>query len=383
MANRSGDFGSASAFNGTVNGPYLAQVLTQRLGYQVTQNEPFAQVFPDGRIPTRAWGAAPARMLEYIPMPNVGVDQFSTGAYSRTINDSKAAGRVDFNSTRYNTSSIYYFNDRYTLDDPYPSGLGGATLPGIGFAYDALSFGVDQTLIFSNARALGTKTVNEARLGLTRLDNHIGEPKGGVGVTLAQQGIKAGGEGIIQGFPAQAGVEGMFFNGFSVGTNPFSLGQVNSNYDLSDSITRTVGNHTFKAGGRYIWYKVKQAPNLVASGTFSFFASGSQTTGNDYADFLLGLPDFYSQQSSPKFYESAADGDVFVQDSYRVRSNLTLNYGLRWDYVTPWAEKYHRTTTLITEFSRRPSRARPLAISCLEIHCRVAETSPPALPPPR
>ena len=44
MANRSGDFGSASAFTGTVNGPYLAQVLTQRLGYQVSQNEPFASI---------------------------------------------------------------------------------------------------------------------------------------------------------------------------------------------------------------------------------------------------------------------------------------------------------------------------------------------------
>jgi len=41
--------------------------------------------------------------------------------------------------------------------------------------------------------------------------------------------------------PSQAGVEGLFFNGFSVGTNPFSLAQVNSNYDLSDSITRTLG----------------------------------------------------------------------------------------------------------------------------------------------
>ena len=347
MANRSGNFGSASAFTGRVNGPYLAQVLTQRLGYQVTQNEPFSQVFPDGQIPTRAWGSAPALLLQYIPMPNVGVDQFSTGAYSRTIDDNKTAGRVDFNSTRYGTSSIYYFNDRYSLDDPYPSGLGGATLPGNGFAYDALSFGLDQALVFSNTRAFGAKTFNEVRLGLTRLDNHIGEPKGGVGVTLADQGIQSGGEGIVQGFPSQAGVEGMFFNGFSVGTNPFSLGQVNSNYDLSEAVTRTVGNHTIKAGGRYIWFKVKQAPNLVANGTFSFFASGSQTTGNDYADFLLGLPDFYSQQSSPIFYESAADSDLFVQDSYRVRSNLTLNYGLRWDYVTPWAEKYHQISALI------------------------------------
>ena len=347
MANRNGDFGSASVFTGTVNGPYLAQILSQRLGRPVTQGEPFAQVFPNGVIPRSAWGAAPTRLLQYIPEPNVGVNQFSTGTYKRRINDNKTAGRVDFNSSRFGTSSIYYFNDRYNLDDPYPSGLGGATLPGKGFAYDAASFGIDQTLVFSNIHTFGAKTVNEERFGITRLDNHIGEPKGGVGVTLADQGIQAGGEGIIQGFPSQAGVEGLFFNGFSIGTNPFSLAQVNSNYDLSNSLTRAAGNHTFKFGGRYIWYRVKQAPNLVANGTYSFFASGSQTTGNDYADFLLGLPDFYSQQSSPAFYERAANGALFAQDSYRIRPNLTLNYGIRWDYVTPWAEKYHQTTTFV------------------------------------
>jgi hypothetical protein len=347
LANRTGDFGSASTFTGTVNGPYLAQVLTQRLGYQVTQGEPFAQVFPTGVIPQRAWGAAPQRMLQYIPLPNAGDGKFSTGAYKRRINDNKLGGRVDFNSTRFGTSSIYYFNDRYNLDDPYPSGLGGATLPGNGFAYDATSFGIDQTLIFSNVRTFGANTVNEARFGITRLDNKIGEPKGGVGVSLADQGIQAGGEGIIQGFPSQAGVEELFFNSFSVGTNPFSVAQVNSSYDFYDAVSRTIGNHTIKVGGRYIWYKVKQAPNLVANGTFSFFGSGNQTTGNGFADFLLGTPDFYSQQSSPTFYESAADGDLFAQDSFRILPALTLNYGLRWDYVTPWAEKYHQTTTFV------------------------------------
>ena len=345
--NRSGNFGSGNVFTGTVNGPYLAQTLTQRLGYQVTQGEPFSQVFPDGVIPQRAWGTASQRMLQYIPEPNIGLDTFSSGAYDNRINDNKTAGRVDFNSDRFGTSSIYHFNDLYNLDNPYPSGLGGATLPGNGFAYDATSSGVDQVLIFSNIHTFGANTVNEARFGMTRLDNKIGEPKGGVGVTLQDQGIQAGGQGIVQGFPAQAGVEELYFNGFSVGTNPFSLAQVNDTYDLGDSVSRTIGNHTLKAGGRYIWYKVKQDPNLVANGTFSFFGSGNQTTGNGFADFLLGLPDFYSQQSSPTFYESAADGDLFGQDSFRVRPNLTLNYGVRWDYVTPWAEKYHQTTTFV------------------------------------
>jgi Carboxypeptidase regulatory-like domain len=359
LANRQGDF-SSQGFSGVVNGSYLAQTLSQRLGYQVTQGEPFSQVFPNGIIPQRAWGNAAQHMLQYIPSPNIGTNLFSSGAEKRTINDDKASGRVDFNSNRYGTSSIYYFYDKYYLDDPYPSGLGGATVPGPNGPYDAVSSGVDQSAVLSNIHSFGSNTVNEARFGFTRLDNKIGMPKGGVGVTLQQQGITAGGEGIVQGFPQQAGVELMYFNGFAVGTNPFSLGQVNDTYDLGDSISRTIGNHTLKAGGRYIWYKVKQAPNLVANGTFSFFGSGSQTTGNGFADFLLGLPDFYSQQSSPKFYESAADGDLFAQDSFRIRPNLTLNYGLRWDYVTPWAEKYHQTTTFVQGVESQTFPGAPL-----------------------
>jgi hypothetical protein len=107
IANRNGDFGSAAAFTGKVNGPYLAQVLSQRLGYQVTQGEPFAQVFPNGLIPKRAWGTAPQHWLQYIPQPNIGLNQFSSGAYKRRINDNKAAGRLDFNSPLFGTSSIY------------------------------------------------------------------------------------------------------------------------------------------------------------------------------------------------------------------------------------------------------------------------------------
>ena len=356
-ANRGGDFTYAAAsLSGTVNGPYLAQTLSQRLGYQVTQGERFYTagctqsgqcVFPNAIIPLNAWGNAPKRMLQYIPLGNIADGTFSTGAYKRRINDNKFGSRLDFNSARLGTSSIYYFNDRYNLDDPYPSSLGGSTLPGNGFAYNAASVGVDQTIVFSNIHSFGANTFNEARFSITRLDNHIGTPVGGVGVSLADQGIQAGGQGIIQGFPQQAGVEEMFFNGFSVGTNPFSVAQVNTTYDLQDSVSHTAGNHTIKAGGRYIWLKVKQNPNLVANGTFSFFGTGSQTTGNGFADFLLGTPDFYSQQSSPIFYESAANGSLFAQDSFRIRSNLTLNYGVRWDYVTPWAEKYHQTTTFV------------------------------------
>jgi hypothetical protein len=115
-----------------------------------------------------------------------------------------------------------------------------------------------------------------------------------------------------------------------------------------------------KFGGQYVWYRVLQLPDLVANGTFSFFGSGTQSTGNGFADFLVGLPDFYSQQSSPPFHESATDGGFFAEDSWRIKPNLTLNLGLRWDYVTPWSELNHQTTTLIPNVASQTFPGAPL-----------------------
>src|SRR4029077_6680905 len=132
-----------------------------------------------------------------------------------------------------------------------------------------------------------------------------------------------------QGFPQYAGVEMLYFNSFAVGTNPFFLAQSNNTIDSSEALSKVAGNHTMKFGGQYIWYRVKQAPDLVANGTFSFFGSGAQTTGNGFSYFLWGFPNFSPQQPSPPFHESSATGGVFAEDSWRLRPNLTVNYGLR------------------------------------------------------
>jgi hypothetical protein len=370
LLNRTGNFSdSASSLTGKVNGASLAQTLSGRVGYQVNNGESFYApgctsntqcVFPNAIIPQQAFGLPATKMLQFIPSPNVGSSQFSSGAEKRRTNDDKGSVRIDADTTKYGTLSAYYFIDRYNLDDPYPVGFGGATVPGPSGAYDALSNGTDQVIVVRDTKTLGASMVNEAHFSYTRLDNILGVPKGGVGVSLADQGIASGPQGIQQGFPQFAGVETLYFNSFTVGTNPFFLSQINNTYQVADNFSKVVGNHTLKIGGQYIWYKVKQSPDLVANGTFSFFGSGTQSTGNGFADFLLGLPDFYSQQSSPPFYESAADGGIFAQDSWRIKTNLTLNYGVRWDYVTPWAEMHHQTTTLIPGVESQTFPGAPL-----------------------
>ena len=358
LAERSGNFSDAAkTLSGTVNGPYLAQTLSNRLGYAVNVKEPFyfagcassAQcVFPNAIIPTSAFALPAPKMLQYIPSPNIDANDFESSSQSLTIHDEKAAGRVDWNTNKYGNLSFYYFADKYNLDNPYPSGFGGATVPNPnGGSFDGVSTGLDQLFVVSNTKAFGSAVVNEARFSVTRLNNNLGVPKGGVGTSLADQGIVAGGQGIVQGAPQYAGVETLYFNSFTTGTNPFFVAQVNNTIQASDTLSKSVGKHTLKTGLQYTWYKVKQNPDLVANGTFSFFGSGTQSTGNGFADFLLGLPDFYSQQSSPAFHERAANGGAFAEDSWRIRPNITINFGLRWDYITPWAEEHNQITTFV------------------------------------
>src|SRR6202140_5185510 len=361
LANRTGNFSDSPFFSGTVNRPFLAQTLANLLGYQVTSGEPFSMVFPGNVIPQSAFGIPATKLLQYIPPPNLGTNNFDSTSEALTIHDEKAAGRIDWNTDRSGNFSFYYFYDKYNLDNPYPSSFGGATVPNPnGGAFDATSAGLDQLFVISNTRTFGATLVNEARFSAIRLNNNLGVPKGGVGTTLAGQGIAAGGQGIIQGAPKYAGVETLYFNSFTTGTEPFFVAQVNNTFQVSDTVSKVLGKHTIKTGFQYTWYKIKQNPDLVANGTFSFFGSGSQTTGNGFADFLLGLPDFYSQQSSPTFYESAANGGIFAQDSWRIRPNVTINYGLRWDYITPWAEAHNQITTFVPGVESKTFPGAPL-----------------------
>ena len=391
LLNRTGDFSdSSSSLTGKANGTFLAQTLSGRLGYTVNTGEPFYTagctvntqcVFPNAIIPQSAFGSSASKMLQYIPTPNLGSSQFSSGAEKRRTNDDKGSARIDLNTATFGNVSGYFFVDGYTLDDPYPVGFGGATVPGAIGAYDALSNGRDQVIILRDTKTIGSTMVNEAHLSYTRLSNLLGVPKGGVGVSLADQGISNGPEGIQQGFPQYAGVETLYFNSFTVGADPFFLDQVNNTYQAGDNFSKVTGKHTIKFGGQYIWYRVLQRPDLVANGTFSFFGSGTQSTGNGFADFLLGLPDFYSQQSSPPFHESATDGGFFAEDSWRIKPNLTLNFGLRWDYVTPWSELNHQTTTLIPGAESQTFPGAPLGYLVPGDHLPNGQTIPAGIAP--
>src|SRR6202042_3147142 len=171
----------------TVSGPFLANMLSQELGYAVTAGEPYFTkgcsnttcVFPGAIIPQSAWSVPAANLLKYIPAPNIGANTFATSASNLTLRDDKGAYRIDANS-RWGLLTAYYFLDDWSQNNPYPSAQGGANVPG--FSADYL--GRAQLLSLGDTKTFGSSAVNEFRFSLLRISDELSNPVGGLSVSL-------------------------------------------------------------------------------------------------------------------------------------------------------------------------------------------------------
>src|SRR5208282_677087 len=347
----------------TVSGPNVEAMLSNQLHYPVASGEPYFYsgnyinpatglestgtcasnsstaangcVFPGAKVPTTAWIAPGTNLLQYIPQPNDGADTFATSSANETLNDQKGALRLDAN-TRWGLLSAYYFLDDWSQDNPYPVAQGGASVPG----FNALNSGRAQLLSLSDTRTLGATAVNELHFSVMRDVTDLGRPMGGVGTSLASQGFIVGQNtpGIVALSPKTEGVESVNFNNFSIGTNTNELKQVNNTFQWRDGFSKIAGTHTVMAGAEFHYDQVNTNPIAQLNGNFVFLGS---ETGVDFADFLLGIPSQYNQSQLQSFYGRNKFVGLYAQDSWRVTKILTLNYGLRWDRVEPWYEKYN------------------------------------------
>lgn len=111
----------------------------------------------------------------------------------------------------------------------------------------------------------------------------------------------------------------------------------NSVFNYIDNITMFRGAHTFKLGTnlRYSTNRdLRQPDTLFGRGTFS-----NRFTGHTYADFLLGVPSELERAfPTVENYRTRWTHGYYFTDEWKVRQNLTLTLGLRWDAQLPWRE---------------------------------------------
>ena len=125
---------------------------------------------------------------------------------------------------------------------------------------------------------------------------------------------------------------------------------------FSDGMIYLHNRHNFRWGGDFRISQTEVHSTQNSRGSFTFTGSQSaavlngipvQNTGYDFADFLLGLPQQTTLQLGALTYNFRGNSwDAFIQDDWRLRGNLTIQYGLRYDYASPYTERDNQLVNL-------------------------------------
>jgi hypothetical protein len=343
-----------------------AYTLSKELGYTVTPGEPYYTpgcssntvcVFPNAVIPRRAWSPVAIASLKYIPEPNGvinGAPAYSTSAFNGTLQDDKGGFRLDAN-THYGTLFGYYFFDQFNTVSPYAQGINIS-------GFNSGNYGRSEMINLGLTTSINSSTLNDLRLVYLRDRNYTGVPIGGLGVPLASLGFNTpwnstGGIGAVN--PALEGVPSFVFNNYEFGEPQDTLHQYNNTYQVINNFTKIVGTHTFQFGGDFHYDQINERNYDDPNGAFTF--TGSET-GLDFADFLIGAPSNFTQASQQLLDSRGKYFGVYGQDSWRARPTLTLNYGLRYEIMTPWYDTQNKLETLIPGVESRAFPKAPLGL---------------------
>jgi trimeric autotransporter adhesin len=285
-------------------------------------------------------------LLKFIPLPNVvgaAPDAPNFHFVTSTLNGSddlnirlnqtlggassgRGRGQRGQRGPRNNLSfGFHYHSASANLTNPFPS-VGGNT--------HTRSFDIP----IGYVRTFG-KVVNNARLDFNRS-------------RTSTQNLYA----FNQDITGSLGITGVSTNPFDWGlpnlsfTHFGSLNDINSQllrnqtWTFSDNLIYRRGKHTWRWGGDFRRIEVNSETDSNARGTFTFTGLNS---GYDFSDFLLGLPQLTSVQFGNNDYHFRGKSwDLFVQDEWRLRGNLTLNLGVRYEYFSPFSEENDRIVNL-------------------------------------
>ena len=274
-AMRAGNF-DPSTLTGTVDGPYWANILSQRLGYGVSVNEPYSApgctltsdcVFPGGVIPQRAFDKAAVGTMPYIPVGNINpsLGTYADDAQKNRVTDNKIGERVDFVNQTTGNWSWYYHLDNSTVFNALPA----ASVPGFPSTTPTRA----QQIVMSNTKTFGPTAVNEARVSFFRTATVTDKPQGsfaklsdlGFVTGIGSLGINPSGPA---GFPQT--LPPLYFQNFSVGVPTLTTGQPNNTWMFTDNFSKVEGKHTLKFGGEFRYLQINERNVCAPNGDFTF-----------------------------------------------------------------------------------------------------------------
>ncbi len=343
--------------------------IRQNQVFRPSDNRPYAgNIVSSGDIDPRSIG-----LLGAFPLPNGSTRNGYTFSPVNINNTRQEVVRID-----HNFNSNHKVFGRYTQDTSNTQesfGLfGAATFPNISNTDTKVPgrvFAVSYTGIFANSLVneftynYSTNTISSQLIGRGRKSDYAGA---GAISEFFPENPNNSLPGIITRFTSIQSTQG------------YSIEYGNSTF--RDVLTFSRGNHTFKFGGEVTTeFKNENLGGNTAAGSFGFSALQSQGlvgattitgTGDSFASFLLGRANTYSEsQFDPRVRLRFGRNEYFAQDTWKIRPNLTLDLGVRYQYFRPVRD----VDNLLVTFD--PALYRPVnpATDCSSATCNALLTA--------
>lgn len=306
--------------------------------------------FLNNQIPANRINPNTLSLLQYFPLPNLpgNTNNYATSA-TRNNNTSRYFGRIDENITDKNR---LFFSYGVQYSDSNTPAYTGLAFPGEGTnCNEGKSNNTSQSGMLSDTHAFSSSLVGEFRFSYLRSLGTCTPRSVGFDITKL-------------GLPSYLKTSNPVFPEFDIadlpgpgGTNA-SLGPQRASYyvdgentpEAQAQLTWLKGKHSLRGGFEYLFLAFNIFRPDYPSGDFSFGRGYTQgpdpsvanaTSGYGVASLLLGVPDGGQITVGPSMAASQKSYNLYIQDDWRILRNLTLNLGVRWEYQTPWTDRYN------------------------------------------
>jgi hypothetical protein len=287
-------------------------------------------------------------LLALVPPANSGATLFSSA--SNSLDRDQFSIRGDHRFSDSNSLFVTFFNEDQTFTDPFA--FGGSLVPGFGTSGN-LRF---TNVVVNDTHTFSAKTVNEFRFSWHQRDTLSVVPLNRT--SPADLGI----QGVVPDDPDAAGPPRIdVTGGISFGnTIQGPQGRDDNTFQYVDNVSHSRGNHYFKFGGEYRNYFQNQTFDFINSGLYQFtgFLSGPEgfgfgplpgLTNSDadlaVSDFGRGLAEAFIQNSAGTPRYETQSYNAYIQDDWKIRPNITLNLGVRYELDKPLVDSEDRVNT--------------------------------------
>jgi len=290
----------------------------------VTVRDPLTgQPFANNRIPDNRISSIAKAFLTLYPLPNTGSStKLGVANYIRNSSSSLNSNQYDIRIDHYLTKNQSIFG-RWTWKDVNQDSPNSLALP------SSTAFDKYKILVVSHNYTITPHLLNEARFGITLNDTGTAFPFDGRAFTKA-----LGFQGIGPDFP----FNGIPNIGFSGDVTDLTRGRGDGlsqsrTIQFNNNLTWTKGRHTMKYGFDVRGIRAVTPLGFIGADNYGNSDFNGSFSGNDFADFLLGIP----IRTSYAIIQKDNDGRTthyhfFGQDSFRVSQKMTVEFGLRYEY---------------------------------------------------